>query len=336
MELVVNYEFISFAEMRRTAAIIVGPRGGRSFGDSLQRVSSKLSGPYPKICTVLQLVASEPLRYVVFCGRLATVACLEAALAAVGVPGLPFIGEMDVTMRDAALSRWRSSDHAVLLMTYEAGGVGLNLQAGDAVVHVDVPTTQLLTQAQHRVQRPPRRKPVFVHFVQCQRSGGGNTLDHAVKDLADARRSADDAVMQRYASKPRQGVVMNAGGGAGGGASGGGASGGGSAAASVAGHWHPAGGSAGAPPPPPGGSGGGSSSGGGGGASSAAAGAAEPTTLTVAPLGIDVGSIQSSLTLSHYVLIHHMDGGVVDPEPDEAEEGKEGKEEKVKPEVKAE
>ncbi len=63
---------------------------------------------------------------------------------------------------------------------------------------MDVPTTQLLTQAQHRVERPPRTAPVHVYFVQCVRTGGGGTLDHAVKALADARRDADKLTMHRY------------------------------------------------------------------------------------------------------------------------------------------
>ena len=65
-------------------------------------------------------------------------------------------------------------------------------------MHMDVPTTQLLTQAQHRVERPPRASPVAVYFVQCVRQGGGETLDHAMKGLADARRDADKQKMVRY------------------------------------------------------------------------------------------------------------------------------------------
>ena len=66
------------------------------------------------------------------------------------------------------------------------------------MVHMDVPTTQLMTQAQHRVERPPRSDPVRVFFVQCERQGGGGTLDHAVKDLSEARRDADKEMMKEY------------------------------------------------------------------------------------------------------------------------------------------
>lgn len=166
-----------------------------------------LKAVLPKIGATVEVCLRRPLRrLVVFCGRLATIATIDAALRFIGVPSEVFVGSMSAKDRQAALANWRAfgptttSTPTVLLMTYEAGGVGLNLHDGDAVVHVDPPTTLLLQQAQCRVQRPPRTTPVHVTFVQATMFDGGHTLDHAIRDIAEARFRADAATMLKYMS----------------------------------------------------------------------------------------------------------------------------------------
>ena len=161
---------------------------------------------FPKIGATLRVCTQSPRRVVVFSARLATIAMLQAALNFLHVPAHPFVGTMSGKARDEALTAWRKNGAetgtpSILVMTYEAGGVGLNLHDGDAVVHMDPPTTQLLQQAQYRVQRPPRTTPVNVVFVQAVMfDGEGHTLDHAIREIAEARFAADAETMLGYLS----------------------------------------------------------------------------------------------------------------------------------------
>lgn len=104
-----------------------------------------LASHFPKIGSAFKVVTSEPKRYVVFSSRLPTLTLLHAALQQAKVTSAMYIGCLSNDDRSAAVDTWAAAAHAVLLMTYTSGGTGLNLQAGDAVVHLDVPTTQLGT-----------------------------------------------------------------------------------------------------------------------------------------------------------------------------------------------
>lgn len=159
----------------------------------------------PKIWHTCDVVTSAPtkLRYVIFAQRRITVCAVVALLRHAGVEAHMFTGSLKGPERKTAIDKWKAAEWSALVMTYECGGVGLNLQEGDVVIHMDPPTTQLLLQAQQRVQRPPRSKPVYVYFVQCvlpkEKVGAdekAGTFDHAMKAMSLARTDADCTMME--------------------------------------------------------------------------------------------------------------------------------------------
>lgn len=156
----------------------------------------------PKIFQVVRMATTTVGRHVAFAARKLTIAAVAAMCQTAGVPAWYLVGDMSSKEREEAIDAWRLAPHGMLVMTYEVGGVGLNLQEGDTVMHMDVPTTQLLKQAEHRVNRPPRTTPVNVYYVNCtlhpevvKVAGKDGTLDHALRCMSLARTEADSSMM---------------------------------------------------------------------------------------------------------------------------------------------
>jgi len=125
------------------------------------------SGKFDEFLSLLgELLEDGENRVLVFSQYVSVVELLAAALAKRDVAPLTLTGSHDAATRDDAVEAFNDplGPSRVLLLSLRAGGVGLNLQAANHVVHYDRwwnPAVE--RQAEDRAHRLGQRKTVVVH-----------------------------------------------------------------------------------------------------------------------------------------------------------------------------
>ena len=113
-----------------------------------------------------------------------------------GRAGLEFAwhtGEVPQQRRRAEIRRFREDPDCRLFLSSESGGVGLNLQAADTVVNLDLPWNPArLEQRIARAWRKRQTRPVSVINLVSE-----DTIEHRMLALLDQKRALADAVLDR-------------------------------------------------------------------------------------------------------------------------------------------
>lgn len=94
--------------------------------------------------------------------------------------------------RDKIISRFRSGEVNVFLISLKAGGSGLNLTEADIVIHVDPwwnPAAE--EQASDRAYRIGQQKPVFVYKLICK-----NTVEERIQQLQQSKHALAQSMYQ--------------------------------------------------------------------------------------------------------------------------------------------
>ncbi|MET0211248.1 MAG: DEAD/DEAH box helicase [Burkholderiaceae bacterium] len=110
-------------------------------------------------------------RLLVFSQFTGMLALIEAAMGKAGVPLLTLTGATPASQRGEVVRRFQAEEVPRMLVSLKAGGVGLNLTAADAVIHLDPwwnPAVQ--EQASARAHRIGQNKPVFIYRLVVQGS----------------------------------------------------------------------------------------------------------------------------------------------------------------------
>jgi len=89
---------------------------------------------------------------------------IAAELERLGLPWLSLTGATDAAHRGEIVQRFQALEVPLMLVSLKAGGVGLNLTAADAIIHVDPWwNPAVMAQASARAHRIGQDKPVFVY-----------------------------------------------------------------------------------------------------------------------------------------------------------------------------
>ena len=102
-------------------------------------------------------------------------------------------GEVPQQRRRAEIRRFREDPDCRLFLSSESGGVGLNLQAADTVINLDLPWNPArLEQRIARAWRKRQTRPVSVVNLVSE-----DTIEHRMLALLDQKRALADAVLDR-------------------------------------------------------------------------------------------------------------------------------------------
>jgi SNF2 family DNA or RNA helicase len=107
-------------------------------------------------------------------------------------------GETPVGVRERTLDRFETQPAMrLLLITYKAGGAGMNLQHANHVIELEPPwNNAIMEQAEARVRRPPQKKTVFIYRFYAPLT---------IEERVNAVRSVKEAewtTMRRAADEP--------------------------------------------------------------------------------------------------------------------------------------
>ncbi|MCY3768298.1 MAG: DEAD/DEAH box helicase [Gammaproteobacteria bacterium] len=102
-------------------------------------------------------------------------------------------GQVPQPRRRAEIHRFRKDPDCRFFLSSEAGGVGLNLQAADTVINMDLPWNPAkLEQRIARVWRKHQSRPVrIINFVS------EDTIEHRMLGLLDAKRELAEGILDR-------------------------------------------------------------------------------------------------------------------------------------------
>ena len=130
-------------------------------------------------------------RFVIFSEFLASVECLRKFISKMELPVFSLTGKVNFMLRSETLNKFSSTDSAVLIST-EAGGVGLNLQCCHHMVNFDLPwNPQRIEQRIGRIDRFGQPKDeVFIFNLVCR-----NTIEEYVVDILAKKLRMFEVVM---------------------------------------------------------------------------------------------------------------------------------------------
>ena len=127
----------------------------------------------------------------VFSQFTAMLSLVQGDLDALGLPWLALTGDTPPAQRGSVVSAFQAGECPLLLLSLKAGGVGLNLTAADAVVHIDPwwnPAVE--RQATDRAHRIGQDKPVFVFKLIA-----AGSIEERILDLQARKAALADGVL---------------------------------------------------------------------------------------------------------------------------------------------
>ncbi len=140
---------------------------------------------------MLEELAQEGRRALVFSQFAEMIALIEAELPALGVKYEKIIGDTPLAEREAAVKRFQAGEASVFLISLRAGGTGLNLTAADTVIHYDPwwnPAVE--AQATARAHRIGQDKAVFVYKLIA-----GGTVEERILELLSRKQALADSIL---------------------------------------------------------------------------------------------------------------------------------------------
>ncbi len=156
--------------------------------------SSKLE----RLEELLERLFSDPGRKAVLFSEWTTMlGLIEKILARLGLTYVRLDGSVPQKKRQALVDRFQNDADCQLFLTTNAGATGLNLQAADTVINVDLPwNPAVLEQRIARAHRMGQRRPVNVYLLVTQETIEESLLGTlaAKKDLALAALDTDSDV----------------------------------------------------------------------------------------------------------------------------------------------
>jgi len=131
-----------------------------------------------------ELTAEEGRKIVLFSEWTTMLDLIEPLLAKRRVRYARLDGSVPQKKRQALIAGFRDDPHCRLFLATNAGATGLNLQAADTVVNVDLPwNPAVLEQRISRVHRMGQRRPVQVYLLVTE-----DTIEESMLDTLEAKR----------------------------------------------------------------------------------------------------------------------------------------------------
>ncbi len=120
---------------------------------------------------LVDLCLGEGRKVVVFSEWTDMTEAVERLVESLGIPVVHLRGSVPVKQRPALIRSFGEAEGAAVFVSTDAGGVGLNLQAADVVVNLDLPWNPArLEQRLARVHRIGARRPVQVLLLVAENS----------------------------------------------------------------------------------------------------------------------------------------------------------------------
>jgi superfamily II DNA/RNA helicase len=131
-----------------------------------------------------ELVAEESRKIVLFSEWTTMLDLIEPLLTTREVDFVRLDGSVPQKKRQGLIRRFQEDPACKLFLTTNAGATGLNLQAADTVVNVDLPwNPAVLEQRIARVHRMGQKRPVQVYLLVTE-----DTLEEGMLDTLEAKR----------------------------------------------------------------------------------------------------------------------------------------------------
>jgi superfamily II DNA or RNA helicase len=131
-----------------------------------------------------ELAAEENRKIVLFSEWTTMLDLIEPLLTTRGVDFVRLDGSVPQKKRQGLIRRFQENPTCKLFLTTNAGATGLNLQAADTVVNVDLPwNPAVLEQRIARVHRMGQKRPVQVYLLVTE-----DTLEEGMLNTLEAKR----------------------------------------------------------------------------------------------------------------------------------------------------
>jgi superfamily II DNA or RNA helicase len=159
--------------------------------------SSRSDGGVPKLAELEQILKDlclgERRKAVVFSEWTDMTERVESLCRRLGLATFHLHGDIPVRKRPALIRAFLETDGPAVFISTDAGGVGLNLQAADAVVNLDLPWNPArLEQRIARVHRIGSRRTVQEILIICKES-----VEERILALHDTKRKVLESIWSR-------------------------------------------------------------------------------------------------------------------------------------------
>ncbi|MCW5835949.1 MAG: DEAD/DEAH box helicase, partial [Labilithrix sp.] len=184
---------LSPAEQKRLQAALLK---ARQACDAAQLCDPAAKGAAPKLDELAALVGEiaeqGTSKVLVFSEWTEMLKLAAARLDALGVGHVMLHGGVPTEARPALIERFKSDDDKVVLLSTDAGGVGLNLQVASYVVHLDLPWNPArLDQRIARAHRLGQTRGVSVTYL-CAETGIERGIEGTLAGKRAVRSAATD------------------------------------------------------------------------------------------------------------------------------------------------
>jgi hypothetical protein len=174
-----RFKFLSEADSLR---LRIAMANMRMVSDNTWLVDKKtVHGPKIRELETLlrELVVEGGEKVVIFSQWLRMNELVEQVLERLGIGYVHLNGSVLSKNRKQLISRFKSDPECKVFLSTDAGGVGLNLQSGSAVINLDIPwNPAILEQRIARVHRMGQKKPVrVINFISR------NSIEERILDL---------------------------------------------------------------------------------------------------------------------------------------------------------
>lgn len=158
------------------------------------RCCVEASGKCLALHHLLEKILAGGEKVVICCNYLETIDMLKEQIeAAFKCAPLKFVGSMDRGARDAVVQAFQeNSESLVLLLSLQAGGMGINLTAATHVIHFDRcynPAKE--NQATDRLHRIGQTRTVFVHRLLTR-----DTFEERMAEIMRTKQCLSDLTMR--------------------------------------------------------------------------------------------------------------------------------------------
>jgi superfamily II DNA or RNA helicase len=178
--------FLLKARQACDALELCDPRSGRRASPKLDEMEQLIS----------EIAAQGPAKILVFSEWVEMLKLAARRLEALGIGYVTLHGGIRTERRPALLDRFRTAPEVRVLLSTDAGGVGLNLQAASYVVHLDLPWNPArLDQRTGRAHRLGQTRGVMVTYL-CAEQG----IERGIEGVVHQKRAVREAVLDPDAS----------------------------------------------------------------------------------------------------------------------------------------
>ena len=175
---IVSKKFLTEMDLLRLQKALLMCRMAADSTFLITKESPGFSSKLEKLAELLELVAAEPDRKVIIFSEWTTMLNLiEPLLKASGLEHVRLDGSVPQKKRQELVNRFQKEPGCRVFLTTNAGATGLNLQAANTVINVDLPwNPALLEQRIGRAHRMGQKRPVQVFVLVTEGTMEENLL----------------------------------------------------------------------------------------------------------------------------------------------------------------